>query len=242
MLYPVHVANRSPRGAAFRVVTPPPFHLGASSATLANWVEQFTPVLLVVGLVLITAGMMMRLAKRNRRRSGGSGSSGGGAGAGGGGRLTAGERLERDRQAAGIRRDLESLMVEIEEMAKRLSHQLDAKAVRLEQLIDEADHRLTRLRRVAERLEQQDAAGGGSADAAAIDTDASSSTPDPAAGDLFTAPDASASAAGGGGSADEALTRSVYALADEGLDPADIARRLDEHTGKVELILALRQR
>ena len=33
----------------------------------------------------------------------------------------------------------------------------------------------------------------------------------------------------------------VYALADEGLSALDIARKLDEPTGKVELILALRQ-
>jgi hypothetical protein len=31
-------------------------------------------------------------------------------------------------------------------------------------------------------------------------------------------------------------------LADEGLHPVDIARQLQQHTGKVELILALRKR
>lgn len=35
--------------------------------------------------------------------------------------------------------------------------------------------------------------------------------------------------------------RRIYALADEGLTPVDIARRLNQHRGKVELILALRQ-
>jgi hypothetical protein len=37
------------------------------------------------------------------------------------------------------------------------------------------------------------------------------------------------------------LTRSVYELADGGLAAVDIARRLDEQVGKVELILALRR-
>lgn len=38
------------------------------------------------------------------------------------------------------------------------------------------------------------------------------------------------------------LSRRVYELADEGLPPVEIARALSQPTGKVELILALRQR
>jgi hypothetical protein len=38
------------------------------------------------------------------------------------------------------------------------------------------------------------------------------------------------------------MNRRIYALADEGLAPVEIARRLSQQTGKVELILALRQR
>ena len=37
------------------------------------------------------------------------------------------------------------------------------------------------------------------------------------------------------------LTASVYEMADAGQSALDIARELDEHTGKIELILALRQ-
>ena len=37
------------------------------------------------------------------------------------------------------------------------------------------------------------------------------------------------------------LCQSIYALADRGHEPADIARQLDEQIGKVELVLALRQ-
>ena len=33
----------------------------------------------------------------------------------------------------------------------------------------------------------------------------------------------------------------IYALADQGLPPLEIARQLDQHTGKVELVLALRR-
>lgn len=38
------------------------------------------------------------------------------------------------------------------------------------------------------------------------------------------------------------LNQRVYELADTGLPPVEIARRLQQHTGKVELILALRRR
>ena len=36
------------------------------------------------------------------------------------------------------------------------------------------------------------------------------------------------------------LAKSVYSFADQGLDPAAIAAKLNEHVGKIELILALR--
>ena len=39
---------------------------------------------------------------------------------------------------------------------------------------------------------------------------------------------------------DDPLARSVYQLADEGMEPTQIAQQLDEHIGKIELILALR--
>lgn len=38
------------------------------------------------------------------------------------------------------------------------------------------------------------------------------------------------------------INQQVYSLADEGMPPVEIARRLEQQTGKVELILALRRR
>jgi hypothetical protein len=38
------------------------------------------------------------------------------------------------------------------------------------------------------------------------------------------------------------LNQQIYELADEGLAPVEIARRLEQQTGKVELVLALRRR
>jgi hypothetical protein len=50
--------------------------------------------------------------------------------------------------------------------------------------------------------------------------------------------------AGQGGSGPiggDPMAREIYQLSDQGLPPVEIARRLGQHTGKVELILALRR-
>ena len=208
-------------------------------AVLALEVDGFAPYLLILGLLLVTASLMMKLAKRRRGGSSAEGSYRSD--------ITASERLEKIRQEQGLRRDLDSLMVEIEEMAKRLSHQLDAKAQRLEQLIDDADHRLVRLKAIAERLERAEA---NEPDARVTEPDASAAAPASPPASAGNGPTESDLLAAAGGAAtdrsdasesrDDPLTRSVYALADEGHDARAIAARLDEHTGKIELILALR--
>jgi hypothetical protein len=38
------------------------------------------------------------------------------------------------------------------------------------------------------------------------------------------------------------LNRRIYEMADQGLPPVEIARSLNQQTGKVELVLALRPR
>lgn len=172
---------------------------------------QLRDVVLLLGLVLVTVSLMMKLRKRRKQSAAAP---------------TSRERLEQMTQHRGLRGDLETLMVEIEQMARRLGAQLDAKAIRLEKLLDEADEKITRL--------GGDASAAGHA-RAAVGCEGAGGT-------------------GGNGSRGEAgsavalqdqpppdeLTASVYRLADQGLEPAAIAERLSEHVGKVELILALR--
>lgn len=55
------------------------------------------------------------------------------------------ERAERYQQERGMRQDLESLMVEIEQLARRFSTQLDAKSMQLEKLMREADEKIAKL-------------------------------------------------------------------------------------------------
>lgn len=121
------------------------------------------------------------------------------------------ERLQQHKAAAG---DLGQLMADIEQLARRFGAQLDAKSIQLEQLLHEADQRIALLRQMEQLRESMPMPAD--ADAAPIRDD-------------------------GPTSAEAALQRQVYDLADEGLSASDIAERLDEHHGKVELMLALRK-
>jgi len=158
--------------------------------------------LLIIGIMFIIAAMFS--LGRSRRRSTA-------------GNTSARDNLERARQKQGVRDDLEALMVDLEQMARRLSAQLDAKTVQVEKATREADERIAQLRALKEQLARP---GLGAAPAAVIDEQA-----------YATAAPSNA----------DPLTREVYALADQGRGPADIARQLNEHVGKVELILALRR-
>jgi len=120
----------------------------------------------------------------------------------------------------GAREALESLMADSEELTRRLAAILDNKAARLESLLERAE-------RAASRLER---AAGGAGD-----------EPEPERGGS-AAHRREGNALRTGAATADPVSREIYSLADEGLPPVEIARRLEEHVGKVELILALRDR
>ena len=163
-------------------------------------------MMLPAGIALIVAWLMLRLRKRSKHPTTIARPS---------------EQLEERRQAAGLRGDLEQVMVEVEQLAKRFGAQLDTKSVRLEKLIEHADARIARL----EKLNAlDDPASGNSAGASAETT-----TAEP---ESNTIPEAEQ---------DSETARAVYRMADAGNDPIEIAKALSEHVGKIELILALRE-
>jgi hypothetical protein len=131
--------------------------------------------------------------------------------------LSAEEQIERMRQSRGMHGDLETLMNDIEDLTKRLGQRLDTKADNLERLIREADTKIGELRRLQG---ETPAETGNTFDAPR----------------LKLATDAVRPAA-----SDDPLARDVYALADAGKSSVEIARKLNEQVGKVELILALRK-
>ncbi|MEM1109340.1 MAG: hypothetical protein AAGH99_11710 [Planctomycetota bacterium] len=171
--------------------------------------------LFIAGVVLISAWMLMRIRKRSVN---------------GPDHPTAREHLERYKQQDGVRGDLEGLMVEIEQLAKRLGNQLDTKAMRIEKLIDEADLRIAQLQRALQ--DQHSSTPGnapvnvpGAASPEAIAKQLSEVVESPLSTEEQT----------------EQLAADVARLADAGQTPEAIAKQLNEHVGKIELILALRK-
>jgi len=163
-----------------------------------------TSLMLPAGVLLITMWLMFRL-RRKRAQS-----------------LmqpTAHEQLERNRQARGMRGDLEQVMVEVEQLARRFSAQLDAKSMHLSKLIEQADERIAELK----RLEGE-------------------TPPPPPPPDMEAEPSQPQPRDPLEPESESELAQSVYRLADAGNDPIEIARSLNEHVGKIELILALRER
>ncbi len=99
------------------------------------------------------------------------------------------------------------------ELTERLVHQLDVRTARMEKMLEQADERIATLEKllVAKPQPTVEVKPRHSAPMASLDTSAGNSH------------------------------RDVYALADEGLTPVQIAQRLSKPTGQVELILNLRR-
>jgi len=108
---------------------------------------------------------------------------------------------------------LDQLMCDAEELTRRLAAILDNKAARLEVLIGQADERMRSL-------------------------EAATSARRPGS---QQAPERERAVEPEPRDAVDPFHRKVYDLADQGLTPVDIARRIDRPTGQVELILALRR-
>lgn len=136
-----------------------------------------------------------------------------------------------DRQAEGQR------AAEVAEIVRDLAARLETRAARLEALLDQADERI-------ERLEARLAAGNAAEQMAAPKPAEPSAPPAPANGSVDPwdeaagdpSPQRSATPP-----ASDPLHEEVYELADDGRSPLDIARRLDQQVGTIELILALRR-
>jgi hypothetical protein len=111
-----------------------------------------------------------------------------------------------------VERDMSNLLVELSEMARQITGQLDTRAAKLELLIREADEKIAALRAV---------------------TPAATTSP-------YAIPTNSAPKAPERELPPNPEHAEVYALADEGKSPREIAAQLGRHDGEIELILALR--
>ena len=202
-----------------------------SSANQAALPDTLIQMLMLVGVVaiglLLTISIRGKIARRNAAIP---------------------EPRERIAQARTHRftgEDKHAASAQLHDTARRLSVQMDNKAERLEQLLEEADRKLHDLQQVMREL-TQNAGNGATIESAAATPPAPPASPvspplripaasmDPAA--IPEPPPAAHPLP----SEPDPLTRSVYELSDSGHDTVSIARELDEQIGKVELILALR--
>jgi hypothetical protein len=148
-------------------------------------------------------------------------------------RQSAGIGLSQQRQ---VERDINHLMVEMLDTARQMTAQLDTRAAKLELLIRQADERLAALKSTA--------ANGSGAPNPVNDprpadeprsTESHRDTPSAIpAPPVATAPDPAETPP-------DPRHAEIYALADQGRSPYEIARSLDRPNGEVELILALRR-
>lgn len=143
-----------------------------------------------------------------------------------------GAQLARQRS---VERDMSNLLVELSEMTRQLTAQLDTRSAKLEVLLREADEKLAALR----------AEAGGSSEGVGRhelplrhSVDRGFHTPAEDHHDRLLLSDTAVSST----SLVEIDRRhaAIYELADEGHNAHEIARQLDRPSGEIELILALR--
>ncbi len=123
----------------------------------------------------------------------------------------AGSRISLSQQRS-VERDMSSLVVELSEMARQITAQLDTRSAKLEALLKEADQRIAELRDLADHAT---VAPGDSPNRPVAPPPAPAPRVDP-------------------------RHQAVYELADQGINAHGIAHRLGRPAGEIELILALR--
>jgi DNA-binding NarL/FixJ family response regulator len=123
-------------------------------------------------------------------------------------------------QQRAVERDMSNLLVEMSEMARQMTAQLDTRAAKLELLIQEADDRIATLKR---------AAAGITTVPPEVHSEPIETFSDPVRQALLSPPPEP-----------DPQHLHVYELADQGLTTQEIAHELGRPSGEVELILALR--
>jgi hypothetical protein len=169
--------------------------------------------------VLASAGIvvtLLRLRKRNARRGVQS-------------RVEYADTAPPVTRATPLREQDALLAGDMDELVERLSARLESQIERLERTMAEADKRIEAL--TALRVEAAEPVMPRHTMREVKRASVSRTQPPPS--EHTDEP--------GQAEHPDALTRTIYGLADEGLPPVEIARRLSQHIGAVELILALRR-
>ncbi len=208
--------------------------------------------LLLIAAILIVTFIMLR---SNRRRM-----------VEGASRRYKGEMDPATTRSAAIKKDMERLVIELNELAREVNGQIDTRFAKLEQSIADADKRVSALRILVDAANKaNDAAydrirppATSSESVAAVsqagidvtisdegETGSAVGGPEKptvdSSGDEATQPEEpeTQEAAGRTSSVDE-INSLIYSMADLGHSPIEIAQELEQNVGEVELILNLR--
>ncbi|MGB2986094.1 MAG: hypothetical protein WBE26_09445 [Phycisphaerae bacterium] len=114
-------------------------------------------------------------------------------------------------------RDVEEVMLELDQLSRQIHGRIDTKLARLEAIIHDADQRIDKLSRLTRAVEGQPTLEITLGEEDPLKP--SSNTP----------------------KADDGPHATIYRLADRGLSPNQIAREVGKLNGEIELILALRK-
>lgn len=143
-------------------------------------------------------------------------------------------------QQRAFERDMQNLLVELSEMARQMSGQIDSRTMKLDALIHEADQKIEELKQLIEQQKR-----GGSSEV--LREEPLREVEDPAERyirqfavaerALRSAPVSAPSVTTG-----DTRHQDIYGLADAGKSAQEIAAELGKPRGEVELILALRPR
>jgi hypothetical protein len=122
-------------------------------------------------------------------------------------------------QQRSVEREMQNVLVELSEMARQITAQIDTRSARLEALIRQADERIAAM----------------NAQAAAKGLPSAAKSPQSQSEEKSLPPESAESPA------IDPRHAEVYALADRGRSSKDIAQQLNRPSGEIELILALRR-
>ncbi len=143
--------------------------------------------------------------------------------------MQSGPRLSLSQQRS-VEQQMSNLLVELSEMARQITSQLDSRATKLELLIREADEKIAAMKSMGNGAFHPAAPSPAQESFSpapdAIEPPTPTSTPRPTTHDFPPDP----------------RNEQVYAMADQGSTPQEIARQLGRPSGEVQLILALRGR
>ena len=133
-----------------------------------------------------------------------------------------------------VEQQMSNLLVELADMARQITAQLDTRAAKLELLIKEADEKLVELRSAFNSAPAAAAREINSTPAEMESVDVPTSAPIIEPAPVFVPPTLPPAL--------DLRHAEVYSLADDGRPLAEIARLLARPAGEIELILALRHR